>query len=221
MSGRSTKRTNPRTRPSRGHSLKFPGDEIKAEVALLREIEQRSHSEGRAYSVSPSTGTFLKILAHCSSATRVLELGLGFGGSAIYLSKAIGSGARIDSIELLHTHVVIATNYLKKAKVAHLVRIIEGDALTVMPKLSDSYDLIFLDTDLAIYPDCLSEMIRLTKLGGIIVSENLWDRETALALVGEEGFLRIQDYVSQLFAENRLLSTTLGDGLALSLKVMD
>ena len=61
-------------------------------------------------------------------------------------------------------------------------------------------------------------MVRLTREGGIIVTENIWDEETALQLVGEEGFKHIGNYVSLTFSDQRIFSTILNDSMIISYK---
>ena len=61
-------------------------------------------------------------------------------------------------------------------------------------------------------------MVRLTREGGVIVTENIWDEETALHLVGKEGFKHIRNYVSMIFSDGRIFNTILDDSMIISYK---
>lgn len=193
-------------------------ESVVDKTELIKRIEQRSFSEDRAYAVSAATGRLLQIVVKVLGASRVLEIGFGFGASAIYLGAALGNYGQIDSIELCHEHAVIGKHFLAEAEIAHFVNVIEGDALNILPKIKDQYDLIFLDADLPIYCGCLPDIVRLTREGGIIVTENIWDEETALQLIGEEGFKHIGNYVSLIFSDQRIFSTILNDSMIISYK---
>ena len=67
---------------------------------VLQEIHRRSRIEDQAYPVSQDTGVLLSILVKAVDAVRVLEIGLGFGSSAIYMASQLREPGTIDTIEI-------------------------------------------------------------------------------------------------------------------------
>ena len=185
---------------------------------ILAEIESRSNAENRAFSVSKETGDFLQFLVMILHARRVLDVGTGFGASAIYLGRALEDVGRVDSIEVASEHTQIAHNFLKRAGINSMVNSMEGDAREILPTLKVPYDLVFLDADLDIYCECLNDLIRLTRNQGVLVSDNMWDRETAVSLVGPVGVSQIIKYTNRLFSCRDMFSVRLNEEIIVSFK---
>ena len=186
---------------------------------ILCEIERKSAAEFRAFAVSQSTGRFLQMLVALLDARRVLEIGLGFGASTIHIGCALHPHGEIDSIEISPEHISIARNFIEQAGLTKRVNVMEGDALEILPSLDTRYDLVFLDADLGIYQDCLTNVVRLTRSGGVVVSENIWNQETALKLVGEVGGEQIRQYTESVYACEDLFSLSLNEEMIVSFKI--
>ena len=54
------------------------------------------------------------------------------------------------------------------------MRILRGRATEVLEDLSDPYDAIFVDADWEDYPMWLPHFARLTRKGGVLISDNLF-----------------------------------------------
>ena len=76
---------------------------------------------------------------------RLLEIGTAIGFSAICFSKYLANGGRIDTIEIESLRVEQALENIEKVGVEDKIRVIEGDALEVLPYLTEKYDVIFID----------------------------------------------------------------------------
>ena len=57
---------------------------------------------------------------------------------------------------------------------------VRGDALEIIPKLREKYDLIFLDSDKEIYLEAFRKSLKLLRKGGLFVADNaLWSGEVS------------------------------------------
>src|SRR5512143_4247566 len=76
--------------------------------ALLREMQR--YGEGRQFPiVGPQVGRLLHVLARSIGASRVLELGSGFGYSAMWLAHAVGAGGRVVLTDTSKENAALAT----------------------------------------------------------------------------------------------------------------
>ena len=55
----------------------------------------------------------------------------------------------------------------------HRITLLEGDALAIMQELTGTYDMIFMDAAKAQYLSYFTEVIRLLKKGGMLISDNV------------------------------------------------
>ncbi len=83
--------------------------------------------------------------------------------------------------------------------------VLRGRALDVLPTLRDPYDLVFLDGGWSEYPDMLSDLARLTRVGGLLLSDNLFPlfSDCAQGMGSSEAVKR---YLSDLVADPRFVT---------------
>lgn len=104
---------------------------------------------------------------------RLLEIGTAIGFSAISFSKYLKDGGRIDTIEIESLRVEQALENIEKVGVQDKIRVLEGDALDVLPYLQEEYDVIFIDAAKGKYNEFFEHAMRLCKKGGYIIADNV------------------------------------------------
>ncbi len=147
--------------------------------ALLVEIEQYA-TEHKVPIADREAALFLEITARAMNARRVLELGMAIGYSVIYLARAIGEDGLIVTIEPDDEMIARSEDFLTRAGVRERVRIERGRALEVMPRLRETFDLIFIDAVKEEYAEYLDSALPLLRRGGIVIADNvLWGGQVA------------------------------------------
>mgnify|MGYP006099673927 FL=1 len=95
-----------------------------------------------------------------------------------------------------------------------------GAALDVLPKLSDSFDLAFIDADKINYLAYFEILLPKMKKGGLIISDNvMWSGKVMeKADVQDQSTIALQHYNEKLKNDPRIKSVLLPlrDGLTLS-----
>lgn len=123
---------------------------------------------------------FLEITARAMSARRALEIGLAIGYSALHLARAMPEDGRVVTIEPNEEMIRRTEDYLTRAGLRERVRIERGFALEVMPRLNETFDLIYLDAVKEEYPAYLELALKMLRTGGVIVADNvLWKGQVA------------------------------------------
>jgi predicted O-methyltransferase YrrM len=103
--------------------------------------------QDRYIPVSPQAGQLLYALARASRPDTIVEFGLSFGVSTIYLAAAVtdnGTG-RVVTTELSLKKVEAAWANLQEAGVGEVVTILPGDALETLADVPGPVGLVLLD----------------------------------------------------------------------------
>jgi predicted O-methyltransferase YrrM len=119
----------------------------------------------------PVTGSLLRLLAAASAARSVVELGTGAGVSAMWLLRGMTADGVLTTVDPETEHQRLAKQSLNEAGYGSgRVRLIAGEALNVLPRLSDgAYDLVFCDAVRSENLDYLAAAMRLLRPGGLVV----------------------------------------------------
>jgi len=130
-----------------------------------------------AIHVSPTQGKFLQLLAQGMNARAILEIGTLGGYSTICLARALPAGGRLISLESEPKHADVARANLARAGLANVVEVRTGRALELLPRIlaegAGPFDFIFIDADKLSYPDYFSWALRLSRVGSMIVADNV------------------------------------------------
>ena len=104
---------------------------------------------------------------------RVLEIGTAIGFSALCFSKYLAEDGRIDTIEIESLRVEQAEANIEKVGVQDKIRVLEGDALDILPYLQEKYDIVFIDAAKGKYNEFFEHALRLTDKDSIIIADNV------------------------------------------------
>ncbi|RGE23763.1 O-methyltransferase [Leucobacter sp. wl10] len=120
--------------------------------------------------VSRSIGAHLSALTVLSRATTVCEVGTGVGVSGLSLLR-YAADTTLTSIEIEPEHLREAKTVFSEAGIpVSRLRLIEGDARHVMPRLNlAAYDLVLLDADPGQLLELFEHALGIVRPGGCIV----------------------------------------------------
>lgn len=174
-------------------------------------------------SLGRGSATTLTFLARAVQAHAVVEIGTGAGVSGLALFAGMQSDGILTSVDTEPAHQQAARKAFVSVGIpSQRFRLISGDALNVLPRLSDgAYDLVFVDGDPMEYPEYVEQGIRLLRHGGLIAVDNalLGDRIADPAQSDEE--TESVRAALELIRDHEDLVTTLlpvGDGLLVAAK---
>ncbi|MBQ9267237.1 MAG: O-methyltransferase [Clostridia bacterium] len=104
---------------------------------------------------------------------RILEVGTAIGYSALCFSQYLAENGRIDTIEIESLRVEQALENIEKVGATDRIRVLEGDALDILPYLTEEYDVVFIDAAKGKYNEFFEHALRLGKKGGYIIADNV------------------------------------------------
>lgn len=194
-------------------------DGLEAEDAAL-EAGRRRGEEAGASPVPPVVGATLRLLAACTAARAVVELGTGAGVSGTYLLRGMAPDGTLTTIDVDPGHQRLARLTFAAAGFASTrTRVIAGAALDVVPRLRDDvYDMVVVDTGPLDYDAHLAAALRLARPGGLVVF-TLGDRGGP-GSTATSGAAAQRDLARAMQQEGRLAPTLLPAGQGLLAAVL-
>jgi caffeoyl-CoA O-methyltransferase len=191
---------------------------------LLAEMEADA-AEHNVPIADREVARFLEITARATGARRVLEIGMAIGYAALQLARALPADGLVVTIEPDEKMIARAEEYLSRAGLRERVRVERGYALEVLPRLTDSFDLVYLDAVKEEYSGYLDLALPLLRVGGVVVADNLlWGGQVATRprSPGKAASTEALRQFNRTFvAHPRLLAEVLsiGDGLGYAVKL--
>lgn len=153
---------------------------------------------------------------------RILEIGTAVGYSAICFVQAASETTIVDTIELDEERARQAKENIKVMNMQDNINVITGNAVDILPTLTEKYDIIFIDAAKGKYLFFLKEAIRLIKDTGIILADNILYKGYVMSDYNKHkqrtAVRNLREYIKEA-TENPKLNTKIlevGDGLAIS-----
>ena len=125
--------------------------------------------------VNRLVGVTLEVLARAIGASRVVELGSGFGYSAYWFSRAVGPDGELHLTDGDPGNERKAGDYLGRAGLDGPVTFHVGDAVGSLASLEGQFDIVYCDIDKDGYPDAWRAARDRIRVGGLYICDNvLW-----------------------------------------------
>ncbi len=197
---------------------------LPASTGIVAEMEADAE-KNRVPIADREVALFLEITARAMNAKRVLEIGMAIGYAVVHLAQAIGDGGLIVTIEPNDEMIRRSEDYLTRAGVRERVRIERGKALEVIPRLEETFDLIYLDALKEEYSDYLEQSLPLLRVGGVVIADNvLWGGQVAGEIRSpdqQESTEALREFNKHLVNHPQLRAEVLsfGDGIGYGVKI--
>jgi predicted O-methyltransferase YrrM len=159
----------------------FTGALVEDDDALHAALAASDAAGLPAIAVSPAQGKLLNLLATMIKARRILEIGTLAGYSTIWMARALPPNGCLITLESEPRHAEVARANIAKADLADRVDVRIGAAMDILPQLAqeldggraEPFDLVFIDADKEHNADYFAASVRLTRLGGVIIVDNV------------------------------------------------
>ena len=187
---------------------------------IFKEVEQYAQ-EIEFPIIEPLVGNLLKQYAQIINAKRVLELGSGFGYSALWFSEGMEEQTEIICTDFEEKNRELALKYFKKAGVKTQINFMLGDGIKILEEIDGEFDIIFNDVEKEDYPDVYEKAILKLRKGGLLITDNtLWYGKVADKSNNDYQTEGSRKYNKLAFSDERVSSTILPlrDGITISMK---
>lgn len=145
----------------------------------LGQIEAYANERGIPI-IPHETAKFIDFFCASVHPTRILEIGTAIGFSASLMARHLGQEGHLTTIDRYPKMFERAKENFKVMGLENRVTLLEGDAADILPGLEGQYDLIFMDSAKAKYIEFYPHCMRLLKMGGVLIVDDIFQGGTIL-----------------------------------------
>ena len=146
-----------------------PEDELLKKVF---DFTVRNHPKHHMIS-GPLQGKFLEMVSSMVKPKKILEIGTFTGYSALCLAKGLQDEGSLHTIELRKEDANSAKGFFDQSFFKEKIILHIGDALEIVGKLDDMWDLVFIDADKENYISYFNLVLPKVKQNGFILADNV------------------------------------------------
>lgn len=147
------------------------------ENELLKSLNRETH----ANVLSPRMlsghmqGRFLSMISRMIRPDRILEIGTYTGYSGICLCEGLNPGGKLITIDVNEELESFTRRYFDQTPFKDQIDYRIGNALDIIPTLTDTFDIVFIDADKINYSSYFNLCLDKTRTGGFLIADNvLW-----------------------------------------------
>lgn len=188
---------------------------------VLRDMEERA-AEYSFPIVGPLVGQFLKQYTILLKPNRIMELGSGYGYSAVWFARASDDRCEIFCTDGDENNKLLAERYFSEARLDNKIKFIVGDAVSIMNSLEGEFDIIYNDIDKHGYPEAFRNSVPRLRKGGILITDNtLWKGWVTHEESEDRNTIGVKEYARLAFSDPRVFSMVIPirDGVTVSIKL--
>lgn len=153
------------------YSDRYTGNDDPLMAKLLAEtLENHPHAHMISGKVQ---GRFLEMISRMLEPRRILEVGTFTGYSALALSKGLAPDGQLHTLELRDEDADTAQRFFNISEAADRIILHRGQALEIIPTLTETWDLVFIDADKPGYAAYYEQILPNVRSGGIILADNV------------------------------------------------
>tara|TARA_R110000868_G_scaffold48817_3_gene158012 strand:+ start:351 stop:995 length:645 start_codon:yes stop_codon:yes gene_type:complete len=120
-------------------------------------------------------GRILAMISKMVNPQNILEIGTFTGYSAICLAEGLKNDGKLVTIDINEELESRVSEYFEEAGLADAIDYRIGNALDILPQLSDQFQLVFIDADKENYQNYYNLILEKVTSGGFIIADNvLW-----------------------------------------------
>jgi len=120
-------------------------------------------------------GRLLSMLSHLTQPKCILEIGTYTGYSALCLAEGLANEGKLITIDCNEDLIHLVEETLRNSIFSSKIEFKCGDALDLIPKMDETFDLVFIDADKSNYINYYEMVLPKVSRGGLIIADNvLW-----------------------------------------------
>ena len=164
----------------------------------------------------------IKEILENENPNRILEIGTAVGYSASQFARYTDEKCKIDTIEIDEERAKEAIENIKNIGLEDRINVIVGNAVDIIPTLTNKYDIVFIDAAKGKYPIFLEESLKLLNRGGLILADNILYKGYVMSDYNKHkqrtAVRHLREYIKEI-TENDNFETEIleiGDGLSIT-----
>jgi predicted O-methyltransferase YrrM len=179
---------------------------------VLEVLRQIKAADADQMAVSEEDGRFLRVMVAAQGVTRALEIGAADGYSAIWIGLGLReTGGRLTTIEFDPSRARGAAENIRRAGLADIVTLVQGDAFDQIPKIAGTVDFVFLDAWKPDYKRFLDLVMPRLERRGLFLGHNVVNKRSEMG-----------DFLDAIHNDARLFTSIVkpgNEGMSVSVKI--
>lgn len=202
----------------------YCGEHTSPENELLSKLNRETHAkvlQARMLS-GHLQGRFLAMLSQMIQPNNILEIGTYTGYSALCLAEGLTENGKLITLDVNEELETFVRNFFKESPLNNKIDFRIGNAIEIIPTLTETFDLVFIDADKLNYANYYDLVFEKVRKGGFIISDNvLWSGKVADRTKNDKDTLAIRAFNKKLHDDNRVENILLPirDGLLVVRKI--
>jgi predicted O-methyltransferase YrrM len=192
------------------------------ESDVLRELREHCYAEYADSAMLSGfyQGRVLSMFSHMIRPRVVLEIGTYLGYSALCLAEGLADGGKVISLDVNDETQKVARLFVEKSEYKNHIEFHLGSAIEIIPTLSETFDLVFIDADKPNYSNYYDLVFDRVRPGGFIIADNVLWSGKVLDDAKDEETRALYDYSQVVMADERVENVLLPirDGLMIARK---
>lgn len=119
------------------------------------------------------TAAYFRLLLQTVQPRSILEIGTAIGFSALLMAENAPT-AKIDTIDRNPEMIELAKDNFSRYDQRGQITLLEGEAMTILPDLTETYDLAFMDSAKSKYIVFLPAVLKRLNVGGLVVIDDVF-----------------------------------------------
>lgn len=195
----------------------YAEDLTSGESTVLQELREYcyKHYEDSSMLSGFYQGRLLSMLAKMIRPKYVLEIGTYLGYSALCLAEGLTEDGKVITLDVQEDTNAIARSFVERTIYRDRIDFHLGDALQIIPELTESFDLVFIDADKPNYSNYYDLVFDKIRPGGFIIADNVLWSGRVLESEQDETTKALHDFNQKVLSDDRVTNVLLPirDGL--------
>lgn len=191
----------------------FTSDESR----VLRELREHcyAHYEDSSMLSGFVQGRVLSMFSRMIRPRVVLEIGTYLGYSALCFAEGLVDGGKVITLDVNEETSKVARSFVEKSEYKDSIEFHLGEGADIIPKLPETFDLVFIDADKPNYANYYSLVFDKVRPGGFIIADNVIWSGRVLEPDKDENTQALHDFNRMVLADKRVSNVLLPvrDGL--------
>jgi predicted O-methyltransferase YrrM len=197
--------------------IEYAEEFTSGESEVLEELRRECYEH---YSDSSMLSGFFqgRVLAMFSKMIRpkvALEIGTYLGYSALCFAEGLADGGKVITLDVNEETNKVARSFVARTRFKDAIEFHLGNAVDVIPRLPETFDLVFIDADKPNYSNYYNLVFDKLRPGGFIIADNVLWSGKVLAKDKDENTQALHDFNQMVLADERVSNVLLPirDGL--------
>mgnify|MGYP006276137705 CR=1 FL=1 len=178
-----------------------------SENELLHRINRETHLEVLKPRMLSGhlQGRVLAMLSHMIWPASILEIGTYTGYSAICMAEGMKNEGKLVTIDINEELEARVRNYFQESGYHKQIEYLIGNALEIIPRRTETWDLVFIDADKENYLNYYNMVIKNVRKGGFIIADNvLWSGKISDSSKNDKDTVSLRNFNDTIHQDERV-----------------